>query len=174
MSADKKQALLQVVARIPMFSGLGRENTALVVEACEFRTAEKGAVICKIKEPSDELSILLSGKLSVSNDRNVEIASLAPVTPVGEMGLFTGQPRSATVRAVEKCTLLVLKKAAFERLIRQTPAMSRPVYRNVVQTLQQRLAESRRQRDVSRRDVDELEAKLASMREETEKLRGGA
>ena len=173
MSADKKQALLKVVARIPMFTGLGLENTALVVDACEFRNADKGEFVCKIKEPSDELFILLSGKLTVLDAKSMEIASLVPVTPVGEMGLFTGQARSATVKVAEKSTLLVLKKAAFERLVRQTPAVSRPVYRNVVQTLQQRLEKSRSQRDLSHVDFRELETKLQSMREETEKLRGG-
>ena len=89
------------------------------------------------------------------------------------MGLLTGQPRSATVKVAEKSTLLVLKKAAFERLMRNTPAMTRPVYRNVVQTLHQRLGESRNQREVSQRELHELEAKLESMRAETEKLRSG-
>ena len=174
MSGDKTEALLKVVERIPMFSGLGRENTILIIQACEFRTLEAGDLVCKIKDPSDELAILLSGKLGVFDLKNMEIATLSAVTPVGEMGLLTGQPRSATVKVTEKSTLLVLKKAAFERLMRNTPAMTRPVYRNVVQTLHQRLGESRNQREESERELHELEAKLASMREETERLRSGS
>ena len=83
MSGDKTEALLKVVERIPMFSGLGRENTTLIIQACEFRTLEAGDIVYKIKDPSDELAILLSGKLGVFNLKSMEIASLSPVTPVG-------------------------------------------------------------------------------------------
>ena len=74
---------------------------------------------------------------------------------------------------VEKSIALVLKKAVFERLMRQALAMSRPVRRNVVQTLQERLVGSRAQRKVAQGEFLELEAKLQRIREETEKLRGG-
>ncbi len=46
------------------------------------------------------------------------LASIDPVAPLGEMGLITGEPRSATVNALLDSTLLVLSKVAFPRLMR--------------------------------------------------------
>ena len=100
----------------------------VIVDAYECRMAEAGEAICKIKEPSGELVILSGGKLGVFNAQNMGIAFLDPVTSIGGMGLFTGQPRSAMVKVVERSTLLVLKKVSFDRLMRQTSIMSRRGY----------------------------------------------
>ena len=98
--SDKSQALLKVIGKIQMFSNLGQESATLVLKACEFRTSEAGDIVCRIADPSDDFSILLSGRLGVYDRQNMHIATVDPGAPIGEMGLFTGQPRSATVRVL--------------------------------------------------------------------------
>ena len=132
--STKSQALIKVITKIPMFNRVGDANATLILKACEFRTGEPGELVCTVNEPSDDFSILLSGSLGVFDRSNIQIAAIAPVAPVGEMGMFTGQPRSATVRVMEKSTLLVVKKVAFERLTRQSPQINRQVYGNVLLT----------------------------------------
>ena len=172
MDADKLKALLQVVDKIPMFGELSRPDAAAILQACEFKSVKRGEILCQIRQPSKDMSILLSGELTVHNEKGVEIAKVAPVSPVGEMGLFTGQPRSATVRAAADSNLLVLKKVAFERLMRQNVGINRSVSRNIIRVLHQRRLDGADQYAAAHGELAELEAKLESTRQETNTLQG--
>ena len=170
MAIDKSQALIKVITKIPMFNRVGDANATLILKACEFRTGEPGELVCTVNEPSDDFSILLSGSLGVFDRSNIQIAAIAPVAPVGEMGMFTGQPRSATVRVMEKSTLLVVKKVAFERLTRQSPQINRQVYGNVLLTLDRRLKESRSQQSGADRELQQLEDEIEAVKADTAAL----
>ena len=170
MAVDKGLALLKVIDKIPMFSHLGGENAKLVLQLCEFRSAESGDVLCAAGDQSDEMLILLSGQLGVYNTEHVQLATINPVAPVGEMGLITGQPRSATVRIMSKGNLLVIKKTAFDRLMRSNGELCSQVYRNVIQTLSERLQESRSLQRQAEGDCAEREGDLQAIKEQIEAL----
>ena len=173
MANEKTQALLKVITRIPMFAGIGSGDAAEVLQSCEFRQVAAGDTVCTVREPSDELCILLSGRLVVLSDRNVELASIEPVAPVGEMGLLTGQPRSATVRVRAASNLLVLKKAAFERLMRKNPTIAGRVYCNVIQLLDQRITDTEQARRHGQAELDGLRERVQAARREVEELAVG-
>ena len=73
-------------------------------------------------------------------------ASIDSIAPVGEMGLIVGQPRSAPVNALPDIDLPVLRKVAFDRLMRTDAQICPRGYRSVVEALGQRLGESRAER----------------------------
>lgn len=173
MAVDKGQALLRVIEKIPMFSRVGATNAAAVLQACEFRALEAGGRLCRAGESSDEMAVLLSGRLGVYSGGEVEIATIVPVAPVGEMGLMTGQPRSATVRALEKSSLLVLRKPAFERLMRSNAQICRQVNGNVIHILADRVREGRMRQIEVEGEIRQMEVRLEEMRAETESLHGG-
>ena len=173
MSNAKTQALLKVVEQISMFCAVGRDNAARVVQACEVRHFDAGAVLCKVRESSDALYILLSGGLSVVTDKGVDLAQIEPVAPVGEMGILTGQPRSATVRARQRSTVLCLRNAAFEGLMRKHLAIARQVHRNVLETLKARLQESRANHATQSSELRLLRQRFDAMHKELGGLEGG-
>lgn len=172
MNNPKAQALLKVVEQIPMFSRVGRENAARVVQACEVRHLDTGATLCKVRESSDALYILLSGGLTVLSESGVDLAQIDPVAPVGEMGMLTGQPRSATVRARQRSTVLSLRKAAFEGLMRKHLAIARQVHRNVLTILSVRLNEANTSRDQQKARLQDLRRRLETAHEEVTQLHG--
>lgn len=172
MAIDKARTVFRVVGKIPMFNGLGVENVKKVLQACESRNAEVGEVLCRFGDPSTEMLILLSGQLRVFTASRVQVAEVAPVAPVGEMGLITGQPRSATVVVAEKANLLVIKKVAFDRLIRQSGEFCAQVHRNVIHTLSQRLRGTRLRAGAAAAELAELEAQLDRLKEEIQAMRG--
>lgn len=173
MAVDKGQALLKVIDKIPMFNGLGMENVRIVLQLCEFRSVESGQQLCKVGEQSNEMLILLSGRLEVFNDDHVQLATVEPAAPVGEMGLITGQPRSATVRAATRANLLAIKKAAFDRLMRSNGEIRMRIYRNVIETMVKRLQDSKKMQRAAEEECvqreDELQetiGRIEAMREE--------
>ena len=162
MAVDKAQALLKVIEKIPMFKNLGTDNARKVLMGCEFRNAGPWEVLCQHKGASNELFILLSGQLGIYSADNVQLASVQPVAPVGEMGLITGEARSATVKVLERAKLLVLKKAAFDALMRSHGPICLQVYCNVVQIMGERLRQSR---DLRRGGQEEVLAQKGQLRQ---------
>jgi CheY-like chemotaxis protein len=84
---------------------------------------------------SDEMFVLISGRLGVFSGDGVQVAALDPVTTVGEMGIITRQVRAATVKAVEASNLLVVKKGPFELMLRNDVEARAQIYRNIIEIL---------------------------------------
>ena len=173
MAADKARALLKVIEKIPMFKNLGPDNARKVLMGCEFRNAGPWEVLCQHKGASNELFILLSGRLGIFSGDNVQLASVQPVAPVGEMGLITGEARSATVKVVERAKLLVLKKAAFDALMRSHGPICLQVYCNVVQIMGERLRQSRALQRGGRADLEAKEGQLRQVEAEISHMQRG-
>ena len=63
------------------------------------------------------------------------IAHLNPGDSLGEMALVDHQPRSATVRAAEDTTLVVLTRKGFEQLRRREPRAAAVLMENIARLL---------------------------------------
>ena len=88
-------------------------------------TLGAGEVLCRQGEAADSLYFLLAGRLRAAvagaEGGEIQTSEIAPGGPVGEMGVLVGAPRSATVNALEDSELLVLPRAAFERVAEKRP-----------------------------------------------------
>lgn len=84
---------------------------------------KKGENIIEEGKPSDCAYIIESGKAEVSKlgpeGKRRIISVLGDGDIVGEMGLIDGLPRSATVTALEDCTISVLSPEVFNSLTQQ-------------------------------------------------------
>jgi CRP-like cAMP-binding protein len=74
---------------------------------------------------SDHLALVLEGDVQVLVDGDATVV-LGPGRAIGEIGVLTGQPRTASVRAsADGCRLLMLPSATFEDLLRRSDSFSR-------------------------------------------------
>ncbi len=77
------------------------------------QTFEAGSVIIAEGEEADAAYIITEGRCMVSKDvsgyKN-EMRELGPGEVFGEMAIFSSQPRSATVEAIEDVTVMVVKR----------------------------------------------------------------
>jgi small-conductance mechanosensitive channel/CRP-like cAMP-binding protein len=90
----------------------------------EVRLFAPGEVVVQEGDRSSELFIIDRGALSVDlfrGGRHIEVARLGPGNFFGEMGVMTGEPRTATVRAITECTLLALGHEAFHDTLAKVP-----------------------------------------------------
>jgi CRP-like cAMP-binding protein len=90
-----------------------------------------GDVATKQGEPSDSLYILARGEVGIFRDTaegasatRQRLASLAAPAYFGEMGLLTGQARTATVIAESEALCYRLDKRGFESIIRARPEIA--------------------------------------------------
>ena len=74
--------------------------------------------------------LLLSGKLFVKTEE-VDLGKIDPIGLVGEMGVVTGQPRSATIVASEDSRLFGIRRIQLDALLKKDPYLGMRVYKNL-------------------------------------------
>ena len=139
-SESANKLLVQIVRKIPIFQDLSSGQLKQVLGACVYKPCRVGERVCESNTPSDEMYILLSGELAVATQEGVRITTLLPVTMVGEMGVFTGQKRTATVEATKPSNLFTIKKVQLDQMMRDDLDMRVKIYRHIVDTLASKLS----------------------------------
>jgi len=119
----------KILKKVPIFRMLSKENIDFIVERLKFKTFSGNETICKVGDPGDEMYIIISGKVKIciydENGANEQIvATLAPGDYFGEMALLTGEPRSASVIAMEDSETFVLHKNDFDVILEKFPSIS--------------------------------------------------
>ncbi|MFC1526859.1 cyclic nucleotide-binding domain-containing protein [Candidatus Latescibacterota bacterium] len=132
-------ALVQVLTKVPLFRELASQHVKKFLRLSTPVSVDQGQNVCTMGAPSSELYILLSGKLAVLMEDEMCVALVRPVTTVGEMGFVTKRPRSATLRALEPCSLLSIQVAPLRAMLQADPAVRLRVYRNIIEILSARI-----------------------------------
>ncbi len=135
MIPQQRRLVGQIFKKIPVFKGLSPSQTQAVLNICETRSYEPGEIVCTRGTMSENMHILISGKMSVIGDDGTIIAVLSPVMAVGEMGLIRRQERSAQVEAITASKTIAIARLPFEQLLAQDPRLKTLFYGNVVDSL---------------------------------------
>ena len=101
-----------------------------------------GSVLFEIGAPADAIYFVLSGSLGVVAEPAAEgrlVARIAAGEAVGEMGLLSDRPRSATVVALRDTHLARLSRSAFDQVLRSHPTVLRALGGLVALRLEQAL-----------------------------------
>ncbi len=81
--------------------------------------------IYRVGQAGDSLHIVLEGRVKVSllseEGKEAILSILGTGEVFGEMSLFDGEPRSATVTTMERCRFLVLRRQAFLPFLENRP-----------------------------------------------------
>ena len=136
----RKYLIMRVVKKMPLFKGLEEKEVTPLLRICRPVSYRQGEGIYSAGEPGDDMLILLDGKLRVASTAGDELAVIHMGGSIGEMGLFSGAPRSAHVIALEDSTGIVISKADLFRLLHNNKDMHLKLLYNMVQLLSSRLA----------------------------------
>jgi SulP family sulfate permease len=117
---------------------------AVLLGLCETVELPRAAALMRRGDAGDALYFVERGEISVfvtlDGDQRKRVRSLGPGTVVGEMALYSGQPRSADVVAETPCRVRRLSAERFARLEREHPAVAIQFHSFVVKLLSLRLA----------------------------------
>ena len=117
------------ILNIPLFSGLSRHELARVAGFLEEKSFAAGEVIFNEGDAGDALYVAASGIVEILSNSGSPgretLALLGPRECFGEMGLFTGEPRSATARAAVSSVVFKLDKPSWDKVLHQYPSISR-------------------------------------------------
>lgn len=139
MPSESSKLLVNVLRKIPIFKGLSPSQVKKILGLCAHKSYKPGVQVCRSNSPSDEMYILLAGELIVVTMEGIRVATILPVTTVGEMGVITGQPRSATVEVSKPSNIFVVNKRSFDSMLRDDSEMRATVYKNIIDVLSDKL-----------------------------------
>ncbi|MDF1667292.1 MAG: cyclic nucleotide-binding domain-containing protein, partial [Planctomycetota bacterium] len=115
-------------------------------EKLEKRELAEGEVLCKEGAPSDSLFFIEHGQVAASvldlDGLEERLRSLGSGAIIGEMGLYTKAPRSATLTAVEATTLFVLSRESLNQIQREDPLLATTFHCYIAQILAGRLGQA--------------------------------
>ena len=111
-------------------------------------TCVRGESVCEQGEPSDAVFIIAGGRaVAIHRDETTAttrvVGEIGPNEIIGEMGMLTGEPRSATIVCTRDSELVRLDRPTFERLMTTHPRLLLTVSQTVIQRLR-RQVENRR------------------------------
>lgn len=130
---------VQSLRQVPMFRDVDPARLKLLAFTSERVQFAAGQRFFSQGDPSDAAYVLLDGRASVllnTPHGEIQVAELSSNALVGEMGILSDTPRSATIMADEPTTALRIDKRVFLELLAQFPQMSLAVMRELAQRLE--------------------------------------
>jgi NTE family protein len=122
-----------------IFGEFDEEFLGVLEPLLEWVEIAGGETLFRQGDEGDTLYFVQSGRLraSVTNDdgQSVVLGDISRGETVGEMAVFTGEPRMATVVAIRDSVLVKLTKAAFEQVLMAYPLVSMNVTRLIIERL---------------------------------------
>ncbi len=132
------------------------EDAAALIGRCERLEVKAGETIVRAGDEASSMHFILDGRVGVMVPANSDggmtrVRSLGRYTTIGEMGLVSQAPRSATIEAEVESVLYVLSKPQFDALKRDTPILGQKLLTYFVSVMAERLSFANRMIAVLRR-----------------------
>ena len=138
-STIPQPGLAETLARVPLFNGFRAPQLQKLLRLCTPVAVAQTERACTMGEPSDCVLILLSGELQVLMDDDVAVATVRPVTTLGEMGYVTRWPRTVSLVAVEDCSLMMITNVQLHALLQSDRDLHLLMLENIVAIMAERI-----------------------------------
>lgn len=138
------------LSQVPVFSPLDKEEIEHLAKASSIRVFAPDEPIVIEEQKGKSMFVIHRGRVTVSiseNDRSKQVGQLAEGDFFGEMGLFTGEPRTATVTADEETEVLEIGHHCLKPILEKNP--------NLVQSISRII-------DERRADLDKRQTEVAA------------
>jgi CRP/FNR family transcriptional regulator, cyclic AMP receptor protein len=125
MGAGSEAVAVELLAQVPVFETLGREDLEEVGRVAVPRRFAAGQVIFREGDESDTAYVVRSGHARAVREhpdgRVISLAHFGPGDIFGELAMFDDERRSATVETLDEVQALAILGADMRRLLREHP-----------------------------------------------------
>jgi small-conductance mechanosensitive channel/CRP-like cAMP-binding protein len=156
-------AIVERLSAVDIFAPLSVEETKMLAQAAVRHVFAPGEMVIRAGDPGSSMFVVHNGRVRVQvneNGRPRTVATLNEGDFFGEMALFTGEPRTANVVALEETEVLEIGHAAMKRVFDTNP--------DLVESLSFIIAERRQglasQADSSAPEVDSSAGLLSAIK----------
>lgn len=119
--------VLAAVSRVPLFSGLAKEQLARVCRTADLLVFEAGKTIVRQGDRGRALYLILDGKVRVTacDEQGNEVLSsfLSEKQMFGEMSFLSGRPSSVTFKAEEETLLCEFRSEIIREILDNSPSL---------------------------------------------------
>ena len=143
---DERRELLRGIdeivkqySKLPLFKGFSTEQLTTILRICSKKKFTSKQYLYRIGSASDSMSVLLKGKVNVVYDNGDDTNFISPPDLVGELGLFTGDLRCASVIAETDCTILNINNVELFNVINRNLDLTKSLLLNVIRDLSRKI-----------------------------------
>lgn len=120
--------MIRMFEKVPVLSPLSPQERDQLAHQVKIEPFGEGEIIVRQLEAGDSLYIIAKGTCEVLLENHSrqfkKVAVLKKGDFFGEMSLLTGEPRSATVRAIEDTEVIVIQKHIFSEILSANSGIS--------------------------------------------------
>jgi small-conductance mechanosensitive channel/CRP-like cAMP-binding protein len=157
--SEEVEQRVQALGRVELFNSLTEEERRSLAPQMRYAPFARGEAMTRQGAEAHWLYLMTGGeaevRVSTDGNLNERVATLNEGDVFGEMGMMTGEPRSATVVAVTNVECYRLDKDAFHDILQQRP--------EIAEDISMLLAKRRVELEAAREGLNE-EAKRLRMR----------
>ncbi|MFN2515814.1 MAG: cyclic nucleotide-binding domain-containing protein [Pyrinomonadaceae bacterium] len=156
-------AIVERLAAVDIFAPLSTEETTILAQAATSHIFAQGETVIRAGDPGSSMFVVHNGRVSVQvteNRRSRAVATLSEGAFFGEMALFTGEPRTANIVALEETEVLEIGHGAMKRVFDTNPDLVESLS-HIIAERRQGLAESQDSLDT---EADESAGLLSSIK----------
>ncbi|HKR12100.1 MAG TPA: mechanosensitive ion channel family protein [Pyrinomonadaceae bacterium] len=117
-------AIVERLSAVDLFAPLSVDETGMLAQAAVSHVFAPGELVLRAGEPGSSMFVVHHGRVRVQvseNGRPRNVATLNEGDFFGEMALFTGEPRTANIIALEETEVLEIGYAAMKRIFDNNP-----------------------------------------------------
>ncbi|MEP6818427.1 MAG: mechanosensitive ion channel family protein [bacterium] len=117
-------AIVERLAAVDIFAPLTAEETAMLAQAATSHVFAPGETVIRAGDPGSSMFVVHNGRVSVQvseSGRARTVATLSEGAFFGEMALFTGEPRTANILAIEETEVLEIGHDAMKQVFETNP-----------------------------------------------------
>jgi small-conductance mechanosensitive channel len=117
-------AIIERLSAVDIFAPLSVDETGMLAQAAVRHVFAPGETVIRAGDPGSSMFVVHNGRVRVQvseNGRPRTVATLNEGDFFGEMALFTGEPRTANVVALEETEVLEIGHAAMKRIFDTNP-----------------------------------------------------
>jgi small-conductance mechanosensitive channel/CRP-like cAMP-binding protein len=117
-------AIVERLGAVDIFAPLSVEETAMLAQAATSHIFAPGETVIRAGDPGSSMFVVHNGRVDVQlneNGRARTVATLSEGAFFGEMALFTGEPRTANIVALEETEVLEIGHAAMKQVFDTNP-----------------------------------------------------
>jgi serine phosphatase RsbU (regulator of sigma subunit) len=132
--AASHEAIAWSLALHPIFARLEAASLLAIAAQCRLATYPAGATVMREGDPGTFALVILEGEVDVLVARpggQVQMATLGRNRLVGELGVFTDLPRTATIVARSRLVVLRIEQESLRRISAEYPATAFAIIREL-------------------------------------------
>jgi CRP/FNR family transcriptional regulator len=127
-----------LLAGVPAFSDLSEPELERIAQVAVPRSFPMGSVLIREGDPGDTCYVLRSGRARVTREHaghGITLTNIGPGEIFGELAMFDGEVRSATVEALEDVEVVAILADDLRRVLREHPETAVKLLRALAQKL---------------------------------------